>query len=128
MSLYSSKGSTNHVAECYGDLTEVTKAHIRAVGFKPIIHLLPERLASTILEQYLVERWWDTIHTFYIVEREMTVTPHDFHHMTSLRCDDAVINLKGESGTQLAIDLLGRRYSTDTIRYYNIEVDYRPLP
>ena len=28
--------------------------------------------------------WWDTIHTFHIAEREMTVTPYDFHHMTGL--------------------------------------------
>ena len=58
----------------------------------------------------------------------MTVTSHDFHYMTDLRCDSALINLEGEFGTQLAIDLLGRRYSTDTIRYFNIKADYRPLP
>lgn len=56
------------------------------------------------------------------------MTTHDFHHMTGLRCDSALINLEGESGTLLAIDLLKRRYSTNTIRYFNIEADYRPFP
>jgi len=58
----------------------------------------------------------------------MTVTSHDFHCMIDLRCDSALINLEGKLGTQLAIDLLGRRYSTDTIHYFDIEADYRPLP
>ncbi|KAL0004964.1 hypothetical protein SO802_012525 [Lithocarpus litseifolius] len=42
-------------------------------------------------------------------------------------CDRALINLEGESGTQLGIDLLGRRYTTDTIRYFDIEMDYKPF-
>ena len=50
--------------------------------------------------------------------------PHDFHYMTSLRCDGAIINLEGELGTQLAIDLLERRDSTDMISYFDIEADY----
>jgi len=29
----------------------------------------------------------------------MTVTPYDFHYMIGLRCDKALINLKGKSGT-----------------------------
>ena len=48
--------------------------------------------------------------------------------MTGLRCDGAIINLEVKLGTRLVIDLLKRRYSLDTIRYFNIEVDYRPLP
>ena len=47
--------------------------------------------------------------------------------MTDLRCDGALINLGGESGIQLGIDLLGRRYTTKMIRYFDIEVDYMPL-
>lgn len=39
-----------------------------------------------------------------------------------------LINLEGESGTQLGIDLLERRYTTVTIYYSNIEGDYRPIP
>ena len=44
--------------------------------------------------------------------------------MTSLRYDSATRNLKGELGIQLAIDLLRRRYSIDTIYYFDIEADY----
>ena len=29
---------------------------------------------------------------------------------------------------QLGIEFLGRRYSTDMIHYYDIEIDYRPFP
>ena len=58
----------------------------------------------------------------------MTVTPHNFHRMTSLRWDGTLINLGGASGVQLGIELLRRRYLMDTIRYYDIEMDYRPLP
>ena len=56
------------------------------------------------------------------------MTLRDFHHMTGLRCGGAIINLEGESGTQLAIDLLERRHSIDTICYFNIEADYWPFP
>ena len=78
-------------------LTKETKGHIRVAGFEPIIHLLPKRSASAILVQTLAERWWDTTHTFHIVDREMTVTPHGFHRMIGLRFDGALINLEGES-------------------------------
>ena len=77
--------------------------------------------------QTLAERWWDTTHTFHIVDRGMTMTPHDFHCMTGLRCDGALINLEGVLGTQLGIDLLGRRYTVKTIHYFNIKADYRPF-
>ena len=48
--------------------------------------------------------------------------------MTSLRCDGTIINLWGALGMQLGIELLKRRYSTDKIHYYDIKMDYRPLP
>ena len=104
------------------------RALVRAMGFEPILCLLLESHASTILVQSMAERWWETTHTFHIADREMTVTPHDFHQMTNLRCDGSIINLKGESGVQLVIDLLGRRNMTDVIHYYDIEMDYKPLP
>ena len=55
------------------------------------------------------------------------MTPHGFHRMIGLRCDGTLINLKGELGTQLGIDLLGRRYTIEKISYFHIEADYRPF-
>ena len=124
---FSGRGSTNSVAAWYRVLTAVTRAYIRVTSFKPIIYLLSERSTSAILVQSLVERWWDTTHTFHIANREMIVTPHDFHYMTSVRCDGALINLEGELGIQLGIDFLGRRYTNDMICYFNIKMDYKPL-
>ena len=54
----------------------------------------------------------------------MTVTPHDYHQMTDLRCDSLLTNLEGESGTQL----LGQRHTTEKVHYFNLEMDHRPLP
>ena len=56
----------------------------------------------------------------------MMVTPNDFHRKKGLRFDGSLIDLKGESGIQLGIDLLGHKYSSESIRYFNLEVDYRP--
>ena len=126
--LFSCRGSTNWVASWYGALTDDTKAFIRATGFEPIIHLLPESHANAILVQSLAKKWRDTTHTFHIVNREMTVTPHDFHWVTGLRCDRAIISLEDELGVQLGIELLGRRYMMDRIHYFDIESYYKPLP
>lgn len=57
-----------------------------------------------------------------------TVTPHDFHYVIDLTCDGAIINLWSKSGTQLAIDLLRRRYSTNMIHYFDIKANYQYLP
>ena len=54
------------------------------------------------------------------------VTPHDFHQKTGLRSDGPIINLENESGIQLGIDLLGCRYSSEHIHYFDLENDYRP--
>lgn len=104
-----SKGSTNSVAAWYRVLTIVTKAVICVASFKLIIRLLSARSTSTILVQSLAERWWDTTYTFYIADKEMIVTSHDFQYMTGLKCDGALINLEGVSGIKLGIDFLGRR-------------------
>ena len=71
----------------YNNLTKETWGHIRAAGFELVIHLMPERSASAVLMQTLAERWWDTTHTFHIADKEMTITPHDFHRMTGLWFD-----------------------------------------
>ena len=80
-----------------------------------------------MLVQSLAKRWWVTTHTFHIADWEMTMTLYGFHRMTSLRCDGMLINPWGASSVQLGIELLRRRYSIDKIRYYDIEIDYRPL-
>lgn len=72
-----------------------TRGYVREVGFKPIISLLPEKSVSTTLAQYLIERWWDTTHTFRIAKRQMTVIPYDFYCMTSLSFKGAIISLNG---------------------------------
>jgi len=57
----------------------------------------------------------------------MTMTPHDFHQMTSLRSDGLVINLENESSIQLGKDLLGCAYTTKHICYFDLKRDYKPL-
>ena len=54
------------------------------------------------------------------------MTPHDFNQMTGLQRDGPLIGLKGKSSTQLSIDLLRRWYSSKSICYFNLKVDYRP--
>ena len=78
--------------------------------------------------QTMAKRWWDTIHTFHIASQEMTITPHNFHHMIGLWFDRVLISLEDESGIQLGADLLGRRYATETIRYTNLKVDFMHSP
>ena len=87
---------------------------MNAAGFGPLIRLLLEGVASGILVQALAKRWWETTHSFHIIEREITVTPHNFHQMTDLRSHKPTINLEGKSGIQLGIDLLGRAILVST--------------
>ena len=101
-------------------------AHL--AGFEPVISFLPKKTASATLVQCLIERWWDTTYTFHIVEREITVTPYDFYCMISLSFEGAIISLDGTSGVQLSIDMLGRKYCTETIRYFDLVSDYMFLP
>ena len=98
------------------------------MGFKPVLRLLPERFASAVLAQTLAERWWDITHTFHVANREMIITPHDFHRMTGLQFDKVLISLEDESGTQLGAKLLRWRYAIEMIRYTNLEVDFMHCP
>ena len=109
-------------------LTDDIKALVHAVDFEPIVHLLLESSASAVLEQTLAERWWDTTHIFHIAERGMTMSPYDFHLMTGLGFDSPIINLKGESSTELSIELLGWRHMIETVRYFDLGIEHRPLP
>ena len=124
---FTSRGSAGHLFAWYRALTKDTKALVSVAGFKPVMCLLSESFVSSILGQALAKRWWDTTHTFHITRTEMTVTPHDFHQKTSLRSNGVIINLKSESGIQLGIDLLGCRYSSEHILYFDLERDYKPF-
>ena len=125
---YASRGSTNKVVEWFNQLALETRGYIREAGFKPIISLLLKKSTNTTLVQCLIERWWDTTHTFHIAEQEMTVTPYDFYRMTSLSFERAITGLNDVSGVQLGIDMLGRKYSTETIHYFNLVLDCVFLP
>ena len=83
---------------------------------------------STSLVQCLIERWWDTTHTFHIAKREMMVIPYDFHRMTSLSFKGDIISLDDVPGFQLGLDMLGRKYSIKNIRYFDLVSDYMFLP
>ena len=58
----------------------------------------------------------------------MTVTPYDFFRMIGLSFEGAIISLDGVSGIQLGLDMLGRKYSTETIRYFDLVSNYMLLP
>ena len=58
----------------------------------------------------------------------MTVTPYDFYCMIGLSFKGAIFSLDGMPGVQLSIDILGRKYSTETILYFDLVSDYMFLP
>ena len=76
----------------------------------------------------MAKRWWDITPTFHIANQDMTITPHDFHCMTSLQFDGVLISLEGKSGTRLGLKLLERRYAMETIRYINLKADFMRCP
>ena len=114
--------------EWYNLLVPETRAYIRGVGFEPILGLLSERFASATLVQCLIDRWWDTTHTFHILEREITVTPYDFYCMTGLSFEGAIISLDDVLNIQHGLDMLGGKYSTETIHNFDLVSDYMLLP
>ena len=116
------------MVEWYNLFVPETKAFILKAGFEPIIGLLPKKSASAALVQCLIERWWDTTYTFHVTERELTVTPYDFYRMTDLSFEEAIISLHGVLGIQLGLDMLGRKYSTETICYFGLVSNYMFLP
>ena len=54
--------------------------------------------------------------------------PYDFYHMNGLSFEGAIITSDGVLGVQLGIDMLGRKYSIKTIRYFDMVLDYMFLP
>ena len=108
------------MVEWYNLLVLETKANIQEVGFEPILILLPKNSRSATLVQCLIESWWDTTHTFRIVEQG---DDGDFHHMTGLSFERAIINLDSVLGIQLGLDMLGKEYPIETIRYFYLVLD-----
>jgi len=105
-----------------------TKALVRVVGFVPFLHLLPKRVASSVLVWALAKTWWDTTHTFHIAKTKMTLTPHGFHRMTGLRYSGPIINLEHESGVILGTNLLGHTYPSEHVLYFHLVADFRRFP
>ena len=58
----------------------------------------------------------------------MMVTPYDFYHMIGLSFEGAIISLDSVSSIQRGLDMLGRKYSIETIRYFNLVSYYIFLP
>ena len=58
----------------------------------------------------------------------MIVTPYDFYHMTDLSFEGYIISMDSASGIQLGLDILGRKYSIETIHYFDLVLDYMFLP
>ena len=56
------------------------------------------------------------------------MTPNDFYHMTDLSFERDIISLDSASSNQLGLDMLGRKYSTETICYFDLVSDYMFLP
>ena len=105
-----------------------TRGYIREVSFEPIISLLPKKSTNATLAQCLIKRWWDITYTFHIAKWEMTMTPYDLYHMISLSFKGVITSFDGVSGIQLGIDMLGRKYSMETIHYFDLVLYYMFFP
>mgnify|MGYP000854005928 CR=1 FL=1 len=57
----------------------------------------------------------------------MMVTPYNFYRMTGLSFEGAIISLDCVSSIQLGLDMLGRKYSIETIHYFDLVSDYMLL-
>ena len=58
----------------------------------------------------------------------MRVTTYDFYCMTGGSFKRAIISLDNVLGIQLGLDMLGRKYSIEIIRYFDLVSDYMFLP
>ena len=57
----------------------------------------------------------------------MTVTSYDFYRIIGLSFKGAIISFDDISSIQLGLDMLGRKYSTETIHYFDLVSDYMLL-
>ena len=78
------------VLKWWGKLNSITRSFVEVVGFKHFLETQPTETAKKSLLCVLVERWWDTIHTFHIAGVEMTITPYNVYRLISLRVDGIV--------------------------------------
>uniref|UniRef100_A0A2N9GUC3 Aminotransferase-like plant mobile domain-containing protein n=1 Tax=Fagus sylvatica TaxID=28930 RepID=A0A2N9GUC3_FAGSY len=81
-----SRGNPTEVLKWWGKLNSTTRSFVEAAGFKYFVETQLSEMAQ-ILHCALVERWWDTTHTFHIAGVEMTITPCDVYRLTGLRVD-----------------------------------------
>ena len=56
------------------------------------------------------------------------MTFYDFYCMTGLSFKGTIINLDGVSGIYLGLDMLGRKYSFESICYFDLVSYYMLLP
>jgi hypothetical protein len=85
-----SRGNPMEVYKWWGKLNSTTRSFAEAAGFKHFVETQPTKTAKKSLLCALVERWWDTTHTFHIAGVEMTITPYDMYRLTGLRVDRIV--------------------------------------
>ena len=68
----------------------MTHSFIEVVGFKQFVESQPIATAKKNLLYALVERWWDTTHTFHIAGMEVRITSYDVYRLTGLRVDGII--------------------------------------
>ena len=87
---FMSVGNLMEVLKWWGKLNSITRSFVEVVGFIHFVETQPTETAKKSLLCVLVERWWDTIHTFHIAGVEMTITPYNVYRLISLRVDGIV--------------------------------------
>ncbi len=82
-----SRGNSTEVFKWWARLTPLTRSFVEMAGFKQFVESQPTETVRKVLLCTLVERWWDTTHTFHIAGVKMTITPYDIYRLTGLRVD-----------------------------------------
>uniref|UniRef100_A0A2N9HR87 Aminotransferase-like plant mobile domain-containing protein n=1 Tax=Fagus sylvatica TaxID=28930 RepID=A0A2N9HR87_FAGSY len=82
---FMSQGNPTKVLKWWGRLNSLTRSYVEMDGFKHFMETQPINSAKKSLLCVLAERWWDTTHTFHIVDVEMTIIPYDERPFADLR-------------------------------------------